>query len=205
MGLVLVLVTLPYSGVLANGSIIKPSTPELVITKSPTVLQIVPAKPLIMPGLSLYQQNLNNEKSNMANVWKQYDEKSGLDIESLNYDQMFGRISNYLDHQGSPMSSIEDLLQIASKYQIDPRLIIGVAGAESTYGIHMPSGSHNPFGLGPTNRYLTWSDGYMAEAQFLYDHFIQFGVFSPFQIGPSYTGTGSQTWGQSVYSVMINI
>ena len=49
---------------------------------------------------------------------------------------------------------------------LDPRLLVAIAGAETSFGTYGPSQTiHNPFGMGPGIVYPSWSDAIRGAAQ----------------------------------------
>jgi hypothetical protein len=57
------------------------------------------------------------------------------------------RIATWLEHRGSPMAPYaEDLVRAGVAYDVDPRVVLGIAGIESTVGEAIPEGSHNAWG-----------------------------------------------------------
>ena len=57
------------------------------------------------------------------------------------------RIRDWLEHRGSPMAPYaEDLVRAGVAYDVDPRVVLGIAGIESTVGEEIPEGSHNAWG-----------------------------------------------------------
>ncbi len=131
---------------------------------------------------------------------------SGVEAKSTSSDVLTDSIADFLQSKQSPLANhVEELVKVSVDYNLDPRMMVGIAGAESSFGLRMPAGSHNPFGLGPSMRFSSFNEAFLAEAKFLNKHFTSRGVASPHQIGPSYTGTGSKSWGISVAGIMARI
>ncbi len=67
----------------------------------------------------------------------------GADGERIDVD----RIQGWLEHRGSPLAPYaEDLVAAGVAYDVDPRVVLGIAGIESTVGEQIPEGSHNAWG-----------------------------------------------------------
>lgn len=167
------------------------------------------ATPLIRitPGES---NSAREERERAENVRKEQHKRSmqssGLELPEIGEKALEMRIRDFLVSQHSPLvESVPGLIATAESHGIDPRLIAGIAGAESTFGLHMPTDAHNPFGLGPNRVFSSFDEAYQAESDFLQAHFGSRNTYDPFKIGPSYTGTGSTTWGPSVARVMAAI
>jgi hypothetical protein len=57
------------------------------------------------------------------------------------------RIRDWLEGRGSPMAPYAaDLVAAGVAYDVDPRVVLGIAGIESTVGEQIPEGSHNAWG-----------------------------------------------------------
>ncbi len=90
-------------------------------------------------------------------------------------DEQAQRIRSYLDRQGSPMApTAEELVRISDSHQIDPFLLVGIAGVESAFGKRCYG--FNPFGYLKggggvvLRRYSSWVDGYEAICKFIRSH-----------------------------------
>jgi hypothetical protein len=98
----------------------------------------------------------------------------GADGERIDVD----RIRDWLEGRGSPLAPYaEDLVAAGVAYDVDPRVVLGIAGIESTVGEELPPGSHNAWGWngdGP-HGLATWDsweeaiDDYTARLGRLYD------------------------------------
>jgi hypothetical protein len=67
----------------------------------------------------------------------------GADGERIDVD----RIRDWLDGRGSPLAPYaEDLVAAGVAHDVDPRVVLGIAGIESTVGEELPEGSHNAWG-----------------------------------------------------------
>ena len=91
-------------------------------------------------------------------------EQSGLKQSTVSVDDRAYRVRLYLEGYGSPLApASSEFIKVADKYKIDFRILVGIAGAESTFGKAIPEGSANPFGLGcwtnhPCFRFSSFGD-----------------------------------------------
>jgi hypothetical protein len=76
------------------------------------------------------------------------------------YAALAKTIGDFLSGKSSPLKNLGPLfVKYGNLYDLDPRLMVAIADAESTYGENMPSGSFNPFGLmqnGALIKYPSW-------------------------------------------------
>lgn len=83
---------------------------------------------------------------------------------------------DYLQQKGSPLAAhVDAIYKYANKYRIDPRLIVAIAGAESSFGQHL-SGSFNAWGIGPGRSYGSWPGGIQAAAKLLREGYVGQGL-----------------------------
>ena len=77
------------------------------------------------------------------------------------------QIDGYLASKASPLTGLGAVfVSEGEAVGLDPRLIVAIAGAETSFGTYGPSqGIHNPFGMGPGIVYPSWSDAIRAAAQ----------------------------------------
>ncbi len=92
------------------------------------------------------------------------------------------QIRRFLQSRGSPMASTaEELVIIAESHNIDPFLLVGIAGVESSFGQHCYG--YNPFGYlqngagSGLRRYQSWVDGYVAICRFIRSSWGKTGRF----------------------------
>ena len=76
-------------------------------------------------------------------------------------------IDGYLASKSSPLTGLGAVFVTESKaVGLDPRFLVAVSGAETSFGTYGPSQSiHNPFGMGPGIVYASWSDAIAAAAR----------------------------------------
>ncbi len=90
----------------------------------------------------------------------------------------------YLAGKGSPLAgSGAAFVASAGQVGLDPRMLVAISGAETSFGTYGPSQLiHNPFGMGPGRVYGSWGEAIAAAANNL--------------AGPIYLGAGKVTIGQ---------
>jgi RHS repeat-associated protein len=99
-----------------------------------------------------------------------------------------GSIDDYLQHKNSPMAGQGDAFASSGfQYSVDPRFLVALAGAESTFGQHITSGAYNAwnwFYNGPRNPapFTSWAAGIQSVAK---------GISGPHYFGGGLTGTTS--------------
>jgi len=86
-------------------------------------------------------------------------------------------IGSYLESKGSPLaSSVPALLAASHRYRVDPRLIVAISGAETSFG--KAGGGpkvFNAWGIGPGRSYSSWADGYDSVAKLLREGYLNKG------------------------------
>jgi cell wall-associated NlpC family hydrolase len=77
------------------------------------------------------------------------------------------RLDSYLAGQSSPLAGRGAVFVYqATAVGLDPRLLVAISGAETSFGNYGPSQRiHNPFGMGPGIVYPTWDDAIAAAAR----------------------------------------
>ncbi|MEQ9114921.1 MAG: hypothetical protein RID94_11795 [Miltoncostaeaceae bacterium] len=76
-------------------------------------------------------------------------------------------LDGYLASKSSPLTGLgADFVASSRAVGLDPRVLVAIAGAETSFGTYGPSqGIHNPFGMGPGIVYPSWSAGIDAAAR----------------------------------------
>ena len=92
-------------------------------------------------------------------------------------------IDAFLAAKGSPLTGLGAVFVAeAQRVGLDPRFIVAIAGAETSFGTYGPSQTiHNPFGLGPGMDFASWPEAIRYAASNL--------------AGPLYLGRGHTTIG----------
>lgn len=77
------------------------------------------------------------------------------------------RLDAYLAAKGSPLAGHgAAFVYQATAVGLDPRLLVAISGAETSFGTYGPSQTiHNPFGMGPGIVYPSWDDAIAAAAR----------------------------------------
>lgn len=114
----------------------------------------------------------------------------------------------YLKEKGSPLAGyVPDIMASANRHRIDPRFIVAVAGAESSFG--KISKGFNAWGIGPHYRYASWKDGIEAAAKLLRTYYVNEGRKSVLKIGEKWAPIGAgndptnlnSNWSRNVKSI----
>jgi hypothetical protein len=111
-----------------------------------------------------------------------------------NADQRTAILSRYLRDKNSPMAgSAGTFTAMADKYRLDWRLLVAIAGKESTFGKRIPPGSYNAWGWGiPTGAqsgiaFSSWDTGIETVARGLRTKYFDRGADTLAEIERSYT------------------
>jgi cell wall-associated NlpC family hydrolase len=77
------------------------------------------------------------------------------------------QLDQYLQGKGSPLAGLgATFVEQSDRVGLDPRLLVAIAGAETSFGTYGPSQTiHNPFGMGPGFNYPTWADAIAGAAR----------------------------------------
>jgi cell wall-associated NlpC family hydrolase len=89
-------------------------------------------------------------------------------------------LSGYLRRKGSPLADhVPDIIRSANRHRIDPRLIVAIAGAETSFATN-GSGPKvfNAWGIGPGRSYRSWQDGIDSTARLLRQSYVGQGLRS---------------------------
>ncbi len=80
---------------------------------------------------------------------------------------MSAHLNAYLSGKGSPLAGLGDaFVYYGRESGVDPRLLVAIAGAETSFGSYGPSQRiHNPFGMGPGIVYPSWQDAIAGAAR----------------------------------------
>ncbi len=112
-------------------------------------------------------------------------------------------LRSFLDAYGSPLAAeAEHFVAEADRLSLDWRLVAAIAGAESTFGKHIPYLSFNAWGWGiPTGSqygvaFSSWKDGISIVSQGLRRNYVDRGAITVEQIGRIYAA--SPRWSTSV-------
>ncbi|OGG11407.1 hypothetical protein A2Z00_00565 [Candidatus Gottesmanbacteria bacterium RBG_13_45_10] len=105
----------------------------------------------------------------------------------------------FLHAHNSPLEQqAKTFISEADKNNLDWKLVAAIAGVESTFGKHIPSGSYNAWGWGiPTGAqygiaFASWKDGIASVSEGLKKNYIDKGAQSIEEIG--YIYAASPAW-----------
>ena len=109
-------------------------------------------------------------------------------------DARISIVTNYLSYQGSPMvGSAATFVAVADKYNLDWRLLVAIAGKESSFGKYIPPGPHNAWGWGiPTGAqrgigFDSWDEGIETVGRGLRNFYFNRGYDTLMEIESMYT------------------
>jgi len=122
------------------------------------------------------------------------------------------QLDQFLRSRRSPLAGQgAAFLQAGSRYRVDPRLLVGIAGAESSFGT---AGSgrdiHNPFGWGPAIPFGSYEEAINTVARGLRQGYLNKGLKNVGQISQKYAPVGAandptglnKQWSGNVASIM---
>lgn len=118
------------------------------------------------------------------------------------YSRRVKILNGYLEKYDSPLAPFaEDFVNQAEKYSLDWKLVVAIAGVESTYGKAIPPYSNNAWGWGVYGnnviRFATWSEGIETISRGLREKYMnEWGGESIYDIGRIYAS--SPHWANSV-------
>jgi cell wall-associated NlpC family hydrolase len=96
------------------------------------------------------------------------------------------QIDDLLESRGSPMAGLgSTFVAVGQKYGVDPRLLVGISGIESGFGVHT-MGANNAWGWGPGKPFSSWEQGMSTVAQGLKAGYLNQGLTTPIQIANKY-------------------
>lgn len=114
------------------------------------------------------------------------------------------QLQTYLKSHNSPLANDADVfIKKADEHRLDWRLVAAIAGAESTFGKHIPPGSYNAWGWGiPTGSqsgigFDTWAHGITTVSEGLAKNYYGRGAKTIYDVGWIYAANGI-SWGNSV-------
>jgi hypothetical protein len=128
-------------------------------------------------------------------------------IEAKPVDKRAQIIKDYLAKHNSPLEdNAQDFVDAADKYGLDWRLVVSIAGTESTFGKFIPGGhdplytSYNGWGWGVYGdnvlKFKSWREAIFTISQGLKEDYVDKGYTEPFSMNKKYAA--SKTWGSKV-------
>lgn len=125
-------------------------------------------------------------------------------------DERGDKLKSYLRSHDSPLAESADVfVEQADRNGLDWKLVAAIAGTESTFGKHIPSGSYNCWGWGiPTGAqrgiaFSNFENGVATVSEGLKTNYINKGAVSIEQIGAIYAA--SPRWSGNVRFFMDQI
>lgn len=116
-------------------------------------------------------------------------------------DERVMKLKAYLLAKNSPLADeSENFVTIADTYDLDWKLVTAISGVESTFGKHIPTGSHNGWGWGiPTGAqsgitFKNWREGIEQVSKGLRKNYLDRGAKTIEQIGRIYAASPSWSW-----------
>jgi hypothetical protein len=90
------------------------------------------------------------------------------------------QLTNFLKQRGSPLAAhVNSIYDSANRYRVDPRLIVAIAGGETSFGKAGRGPSvFNAWGIGPGRSYGSWAEGIDGAAKLLRENYIGKGLTS---------------------------
>ena len=133
----------------------------------------------------------------------------GKTITPIVLDYRVEILKDYLEAQDSPLApSAQQFIESADKHNLDWKLLVSIAGLESSFGKHKPANSHNAWGWGynggTVKHFDTWEEAIEEISRGLRENYLKENEGSdPYIIGPTYAA--SPTWAVRVESFMNKI
>lgn len=114
------------------------------------------------------------------------------------------KVKYFLEGYNSPLAGSADVfVEKAEEYNVDWKLVIAIAGVESTFGKRVPANSYNAWGWGiPTGAsygigFADWKDGINTVSLGLSEKYFARGLADVHAIGAVYAPP-SRTWAGNV-------
>lgn len=129
------------------------------------------------------------------------DTKQSLNIESKKVDKKAQVLAAYLAKHNSPLQyHSQDFIEAADKYNLNWKLVVAIAGVESTFGKQIPGG-YNAYGWAiytPDSQFAfnSWRDGIFTVSEGLKVKYVDRGLETPLEMNRVYAA--SPTWGAKV-------
>lgn len=128
-------------------------------------------------------------------------------IEAKPIDRRAQIIKDYLAKHNSPLeNSAQDFIEAADQYGLDWRLVVSIAGTESTFGKFIPGGhdplytSYNGWGWGVYGdnvlKFKSWREAIFTISKGLKENYVDKGYTEPMIMNKKYAA--SPTWGAKV-------
>lgn len=127
-------------------------------------------------------------------------DKETQKIEAKQIDKRAEVVQAYLAKYNSPMQyQAQDFVDAADAYNMDWKLLVAIAGVESTFGKFIPGG-YNAWGWGVYGNqalyFKSWKEGVFTVSAGLRQNYMDKGLTNPYSINRIYSE--SPRWGSNV-------
>lgn len=126
-----------------------------------------------------------------------------LAAHEVSKDHRVEHLEKFLKSHRSPLANeAEHFVEAADTYNLDWKLVAAISGTESTFGEHIPPGSHNAWGWGiPTGAqsglsFKDWDSAITAVSKGLRENYFDRGAKTIEQVGRIYAA--SPVWASHV-------
>ncbi len=118
-------------------------------------------------------------------------------------DARAANLQRYLRRLNSPLYDHAELIvQVSDEYNLDYRLLVAIAGQESTFGRYIPENSYNAWGWGiygdQVLRFDSWEEGIRTVAAGLKKNYVDRGLITPGDIMKVYTPSSNGSWANAI-------
>lgn len=123
-----------------------------------------------------------------------------ITIESRPVDKRAQVLKDYLVKYNSPLeNNAQDFIDAADQYGLDWRLVVSIAGVESTFGKNIPGG-FNGWGWGVYGDnaiyFKSWREAIYTISRGLRENYVDRGYTEPYSMNKIYAA--SPNWGRNV-------
>ena len=116
--------------------------------------------------------------------------------------QLPQEIDQYLTQKNTPSKPLaslgQDFVSLGSQYGVDPRLVVAISGAESSFGAHVctQSNAWNWFWEGPCPKspFDSWESGIQTVTHFMHKSYLLKGYNTIPLIGAKFCAVGCEHW-----------
>ena len=120
---------------------------------------------------------------------------------AVSTDERVARLEAFLASFDSPLvGEAKTFVTEADEHNLDWKLVAAIAGTESTFGKHIPTGSYNAWGWGiPTGAqsgigFANWKEGIATVSEGLAKNYFGRGADTIYDVGWIYAANGN-SWG----------
>jgi hypothetical protein len=153
--------------------------------------------------LSIFLFSLTFSTTRVEAISMESDSGGMLTTHEAIFDNRTKRLETFLERYNSPVSGYAHVfIEEADKNNLDWKFVASIAGLESTFCQHIPSGSYNCWGWGiPTGAqsgiaFDTFAHGVATVSEGLRQNYLNKGLITVEQIGRVYAA--SPTWANRV-------